>query len=69
MVDRNCHYYEFLFDDALRLCTGSGKCMARFIEYDANLNPLDYFDCDAEDYKICKYSLGKLEKYVEGERI
>ena len=57
MADRNCYYYEFLFDDAMKSCRGSGKCMARDIKHDTNLNPIDYYDCDSDDYSECIYFL------------
>ena len=55
MADVNCPYYEFLWSDILKSCYGSGKCMFRGIEMDANLYPLDYYDCDSDNYPTCFY--------------
>jgi hypothetical protein len=66
MVDTNCPYVEYLFDDALRITTGEHKCMAQAIERDANLNPLDYHPCSSDYYKTCAHYLRKGdEKVVE----
>jgi len=58
MVNNDCSYGEYLFDDLLRTNSGAYRCLEK-MEFTADLNKSDYLICEQKKYEECSIFIEK----------